>query len=55
MEKANFLRAEMDLDRPIIDWNNVEIIDDKEYQEAKEQNQSKLNLEKELQKEFIQK
>lgn len=28
MEKSLFLRAEMDMDESIIDWNNVEIIDD---------------------------
>ncbi len=59
MEKANFLRAEMDMDESIIDWNNVEIIDDAQLPpaalEALEFYTRKVELEKELQKEFIKK
>lgn len=59
MEKANFLRAEMDLDKPIIDWDNVEIIDDTQLPpaalEALELYTRKVELENKLQKEFLQK
>jgi len=51
MEKANYLRAEMDLDKSIIDWDNVEIIEETQaYQEAMEQNQNKLQLQEDLER-----
>ena len=59
MEKANFLRAEMDLEKSIIDWDNVEIIDDIQLPpaalEALELYTRKVELENQLQKEFLQK
>jgi hypothetical protein len=55
-EKANLLRAEMDMDTPIVNWDNIEILDttgwSKEKIEAYNQNLSKLNLQKEMEKHF---
>jgi hypothetical protein len=42
MEKANLLRAEMDLDHLIIDWDNVEVIDEVELPQHLQETLKKL-------------